>query len=133
MKKIPLFALVISLGACSTTTRTLSHDTAGPRSGLSFAESTDASPMQPTLVSRAELPTADRIGPELGAQKLAATVRICVMPNGETESVVVEQGSGIARFDRAVERDVASWKHEAFRAPAHVRVCKPLTLVYAPR
>jgi len=136
MKKM-MFA-AIALSACATTGRSLPTSTDTPL-GIKLpldqrAQTDDATEWFPALQSAADLPSAARLERELLAQHDAFPlgVKVCVGPDGGVTGVEIARSSGSAALDEAALRDISSWRYESFRAPAQVRVCKPIALTYHP-
>jgi TonB family protein len=140
MKKI--IATVVFASACATTGRSLPVDSPSstgmaPTFSMNNAQSPQsdtASAWFPTLASDAVLPSAARYQLELSTERdrYELAVKLCVAPNGSVASVELTQSSGSELLDQAVTRDVAAWQFESFKAPAHIRVCKPIALGYEP-
>jgi TonB family protein len=85
----------------------------------------------PALASEARLPTADHMRVPLlaeGHEQLTSMVRVCVKSDGSTADVKLTHSSGVPSLDRAILRDVATWKYE----PAAAYTCAPFELTYAP-
>jgi TonB family protein len=139
MKKI--ITTVVFASACATTGRSLPVDS--PSSGMTptfsmnnaqSSQSDTASAWFPTLASDAVLPSAARHQLELSTDRdrYELAVKLCVAPNGSVASVELTQSSGSELLDQAVTRDITAWQFESFKAPAHIRVCKPIALGYEP-
>jgi TonB family protein len=84
----------------------------------------------PERTSVPRLPTADRAGVS-GRQ--TASVDLCVAPDGAVTRVAIAKGSGVDALDRAIEADLAAWTYQPYAAPAGLKVCERLNVVYVGR
>jgi len=130
-----LAAIALTLSACAATTGLPVSESARPPALTFGAPSDEAKSTFPTRISEERLPTADRMRDALratGHEKLTAQVRLCIAPDGTTSSVQLDKTTGVADLDSAIVHDIGEWRYESYVAPASIRVCKPVTLTYAP-
>lgn len=92
-------------------------------------------PSVPAHVGDARLPSADLLRVSLrgeGIERATASLRVCIAPGGNVVEATLAEPTGIAALDAAITRDVARWSYEPYAAPATVRVCTPVSLIYRP-
>jgi TonB family protein len=64
---------------------------------------------------------------------LVTRVRLCVAPSGAVTDVKLVKASGAPAFDKAVLENANTWVYASYPAPASVRVCRPVSVLYRPR
>jgi len=79
-----------------------------------------------TILSKAKTKAKRRAG-------LAAQIHLCVFPSGEVTGLGLMKSSGAPAFDRAVLTSAQAWVYESYLAPANVRVCAAISVVYSTR
>ncbi|MBV8758860.1 MAG: hypothetical protein JO257_16345 [Deltaproteobacteria bacterium] len=92
-------------------------------------------PSFPAHAGEARLPSADLLRVALrgeGIERATARLRVCIAPGGNVIEATLAEPTGHAQLDAAIARDVAGWTYEPYAAPASVRVCTPVSLIYRP-
>lgn len=122
----------ISAGACATTSPI---PTSGARGSLQLDARgpDDAQNVFPVRVTEAKLPEVDRFAHRVWAEhagSVSTEVRLCVNPDGTTESVNLLSTSGMLDYDIEVVEGVAKWRYEPFAAPTGTRICRAATVTY---
>jgi hypothetical protein len=64
---------------------------------------------------------------------LVAEVRVCIVPSGAVSEVKLTGSSGVPAFDRAIVDSAGTWVYSAYQAPAGVRICSAVSVVYRTR
>jgi TonB family protein len=76
--------------------------------------------------------TGDAIVTRPGA-RLVTRIRLCVVPSGAVTDISLVASSGAPRFDRAVLATASTWAYAAYPAPAGIRVCTGVSVIYRAR
>ena len=79
-----------------------------------------------TILSKARPKAKRRAG-------LNTEIRLCVFPSGTVTGVELMKSSGAPAFDRAVLTSARAWVYESYLAPANVRICAAISVVYSTR
>lgn len=85
---------------------------------------------------RADLDRAYQIASARRARRgstLTTRVRLCVAPSGVVSQVALISGSGVGAFDKALVDTMRGWTYAAYAAPAGIRVCDDLKIIYRHR
>jgi TonB family protein len=64
---------------------------------------------------------------------LNTQIRLCVFPSGAVTGVELMKTSGAPAFDKAVLTSARAWVYESYPAPANVRICAAISVVYSTR
>jgi hypothetical protein len=123
----------ISGGSCAASGAFPTTGRAGTTLQLEERSGDDARRVFPSRVSEARLDSADRFAHRVWSEhagSVSAEVRLCVRPNGTTESVLLLETSGLLDYDIAVVEGVAQWRYEPFAAPAKTLLCRAATVTY---
>jgi TonB family protein len=64
---------------------------------------------------------------------LNTRIRLCVFPSGAVTGVGLMKSSGAPAFDQAVLSSARAWVYESYLAPANVRICAAISVVYSTR
>lgn len=64
---------------------------------------------------------------------LNTQIRLCVFPSGAVTGVGLMKSSGAPAFDQAVLTSARAWVYESYLAPANVRICAAISVVYSTR
>jgi len=64
---------------------------------------------------------------------VVSEIRVCVAPSGAVSQVVLTRSSGVPAFDKAVVASASGWVYAAYPAPAGIRVCSNVSVVYRVR
>ncbi len=79
-----------------------------------------------TILSKAKTKAKRRAG-------LDTRIRLCVFPSGSVTGVGLMKSSGAPAFDQAVLTSARAWVYESYPAPANVRICAAISVVYSTR
>lgn len=133
MLRMGVVALVTITGACAAARAIPSSGSAGSGLRLEERSADDARRVFPTRVTEATLPAVDRFAHRVWAEyagAISSEVRICVRPNGTTESVNLLNTSGMIDYDIEVVEGAAKWRYQPYLAPAATLVCRDATVTY---
>jgi TonB family protein len=64
---------------------------------------------------------------------VVSEIRVCVAPSGAVSEVKLTRSSGVRAFDKAVVDSASGWIYAAYPAPAGIRVCSIVSVVYRVR
>jgi len=64
---------------------------------------------------------------------LTTQIRLCVYPTGEVTGVELMKTSGAPSFDRAVLTSARAWVYESYPAPAGLRICAAVSVIFSTR
>src|SRR5687768_6641712 len=122
LARIGVVVVAFSIGgACATTSPIPSSGSAGSNLQLEERGGDDAKRVFPERIGKARLDKVDRFAYRVWSEHNGAVsteVRLCVRPNGSTESVNLLSTSGMLDYDIQVVEGVAQWRYEPFHAPA---------------
>jgi TonB family protein len=123
----------IMFGACAAGT------TRGAETPVSLAGPVEPSQAEQLLaaVENPRLPDADRAYAEIrdeAGDEAAATVELCVAPDGRVDRVELKRHSTSTAYDRAVVKDVADWQFGGDNwTPPNKDTCELATIKYDPQ
>jgi TonB family protein len=121
----------LALVGCATTGTGLPGDGKGhhkPGSGVPAAGQ-----QFPDRISAVSIPGAAHMARWIDLEHggaVAASIRVCVAPNGNVGDVDLIQSSGMAEFDDAVLRTAENWQYEKYEAPKGTLLCQKATIAY---
>jgi len=133
MLRMGVVGLMSIMGACAAARAIPTSGSAGAGLRLEERSADDARRVFPARVTDASLPAVDRFAHRVWAEHagtISSEVRICVRPNGTTESVNLLGTSGMIDYDIEVVEGVAKWRYEPFHAPAATLVCREAMITY---
>jgi len=134
MLRMGALALLISIsGAACATTSAIPASGARGDLRLDVRSPDDAHKVFPARVGEARLDRVDRFAHRVWAEHAGAVsteVRLCINPDGTTESVNLLQTSGMLDYDIEVVEGAAKWHYQPFNAPEGTRVCRAATVTY---
>jgi len=134
MLRLGVVGLMTVMGACAAARAIPTSGSAGASLRLEERSADDARRVFPERITEAKLPAVDRFAHRVWAEHagaISSEVRICVRPNGTTESVNLLATSGMIDYDIEVVEGAVKWRYEPYLAPAATLVCRDATVTYS--
>ena len=127
----------ISTPALAGSKSTRSSGSASVAAPVENAASPDAATRTfPARLRQPDLSRVRQVAGEIARTRgasLASNVRLCVVPSGAVSAVKLVKSSGFPAFDMAVLDTASSFIYAAYPAPAGVRTCSVVSIVYRAR